>query len=214
VPTTTKATVTCASGYTAQQSADGVWHCTSNAELQKFVTTKAIAAAVLAAKQKADADAARLARVKAIAQAVANVQAQQAAAANQEGEMQAGMSRNTKLLWAAGALVAGVAVVWALKRKKAPKMTENRRRRLRRNAGRRAQPETSALTSAQRAALLAYAAENGRSWKSKLNADWQFARARVYSRAEEDYRAELQQVRNQFGPGWLHKVTLKEIEAA
>jgi len=67
-----------------------------------------------------------------------------------------------------------------------------------------------ALLAAQRDALLAYAKENGRDWKSKLAVDWSFARARIRG----EHSPELQQVRNKLGPSWLHSVTLEQIEAA
>lgn len=73
--------------------------------------------------------------------------------------------------------------------------------------------ETKRLTRAQCEALIAYAAENGRTWKSKLAADWQFSRARCIRVAHSEYRAELQQVRNALGPRWLHRVTIDEVSA-
>ena len=67
------------------------------------------------------------------------------------------------------------------------------------------------LTPHQADAILAYAHEHGRNWKSDLRADWMHARARVY-RGPHDYRAELQQVRNQLGPSWLTRVKLTEVQ--
>jgi len=58
-------------------------------------------------------------------------------------------------------------------------------------------------TEAQMNALREYAKWAGRCWKEKLNRDWQ--------RAGSDWPGEyayLQQLRNQFGPSWLHKVKL------
>jgi hypothetical protein len=58
---------------------------------------------------------------------------------------------------------------------------------------------------AQLAALIAYARANGRTWKSKLSVDWSYARARV----DGEISAELQQVRNEFGPSWLRRFRLR-----
>lgn len=63
------------------------------------------------------------------------------------------------------------------------------------------------LTEAQRLAVLAYASEHGRNWKSDLSADWMRAAARVGGR----HSAELQQIRNTLGPAWLNKVSLKDL---
>ena len=49
-------------------------------------------------------------------------------------------------------------------------------------------------------ALKAYAAEHGRTWKSKLLDDWTYART----------SGPLQQVRNTFGPRWLMLINIKE----
>lgn len=59
------------------------------------------------------------------------------------------------------------------------------------------------LSTEQRDAILAYAAQHGRTWKSKLAEDWQTGRdcGPVYGYA-------LRNVRNQFGPKWLASVTL------
>jgi len=56
-------------------------------------------------------------------------------------------------------------------------------------------------TPEQLTALSQYAAEHGRNWKSDLNADWVEARACING----EHSPELQQVRNNFGPGWLIK---------
>jgi len=66
------------------------------------------------------------------------------------------------------------------------------------------------LTTAQRDALIAYAAEKGFPWKRELSIDWEHARATVGGETS----AELQQVRNIFGPSWLHRMTLKQIKSA
>lgn len=52
------------------------------------------------------------------------------------------------------------------------------------------------LNADQRAALMTFRAQNGRSWKQKLLAGWQRAA----------YPGALQQIRNQFGPEWLTKL--------
>jgi hypothetical protein len=72
------------------------------------------------------------------------------------------------------------------------------------------QPTKRKLTDKQRAALLAYASENGRRWKQNLSIDWSFARARI-SADRGDVSAELQQVRNIFGPTWLNRTSLRKI---
>lgn len=59
---------------------------------------------------------------------------------------------------------------------------------------------TKTLTTEQIEALRAYAARYGRTWKSRLNADWMRA---CYPNIDEVYWAPLQQVRNTFGPSWL-----------
>lgn len=66
----------------------------------------------------------------------------------------------------------------------------------------------SELTEAQRRAVLAYAAEHGRNWKSDLRADWMRASARVGG----EHSAELQQVRNTLGPSWLNRVSLRDLQ--
>lgn len=91
--------------------------------------------------------------------------------------------------------------------KKKPAMKQNRRR-MRRNAGKRR--SLPALSPQQRAALIAYADEKGSTWKRQLAADWMRAAARVHG--PYDFRAELQQVRNQYGPAWLNKITLSELK--
>lgn len=70
--------------------------------------------------------------------------------------------------------------------------------------------KTKSLTPGQRDDLLQYASENGHAWKQKLNSDWMRAAARVRG----EHSAFLQQVRNQLGPEWLHKVTLEQIRAS
>lgn len=61
-----------------------------------------------------------------------------------------------------------------------------------------------ALTIEQLAAIKAYAAENGRAWKSALRVDWETGN---YS--DSAHSAELQQIRNAFGPVWLKRFKMK-----
>lgn len=49
-------------------------------------------------------------------------------------------------------------------------------------------------------ALVAYAAEHGRTWKSQLLKDWERSAAGEL----------LQQVRNTFGPRWLMLIDIRE----
>lgn len=58
-----------------------------------------------------------------------------------------------------------------------------------------------ALTAAQRQALIAFASRHGAGWKDKLSALWLRAAA----------GPDLQQVRNELGPAWLSRVTLRQI---
>ena len=57
------------------------------------------------------------------------------------------------------------------------------------------------LTLEQLTALREYAARHGRTWKSKLNDEWTNGWS-AYDETRYDIGC-LQQVRNQFGPGWL-----------
>lgn len=57
-------------------------------------------------------------------------------------------------------------------------------------------PSIDDLNAGQRAALMTFRAQNGRSWKQKLLDGWQRAA----------YPGALQQIRNQFGPEWLTKL--------
>lgn len=59
----------------------------------------------------------------------------------------------------------------------------------------------SVPTQEQLKALLDFAAENGRGWKVKLDEVWMKASGGPH----------LQQVRNNFGPSWLQRTTLKQI---
>lgn len=56
------------------------------------------------------------------------------------------------------------------------------------------------LTVAQLEALKAYAKRYGRMWKSSLRADWENG---------INIPAELQQIRNEFGPVWLKRFKIK-----
>lgn len=54
------------------------------------------------------------------------------------------------------------------------------------------------LTAEQMAAVKAYAAAHGRTWKAQLNYEWMSGTA----------RGSLQQLRNTFGPSWLVRFRL------
>lgn len=58
-------------------------------------------------------------------------------------------------------------------------------------------------TAEQWEALKAYAAAHGRTWKAALRYEWMDACQGI---SDLDQQALLQQVRNQFGPGWLMRV--------
>ena len=64
---------------------------------------------------------------------------------------------------------------------------------------------TPQLTEVQEAALERFARENGRRWKAELNYIWMTGRYQ-----DNPDACYLQQVRNQFGPGWLVKYRLPE----
>lgn len=59
----------------------------------------------------------------------------------------------------------------------------------------------------QASAVLGFAEEHGRNWKSALSTCWMRA---SYEGREDGHL--LQQVRNQLGPSWLIRVTLAELE--
>lgn len=61
-----------------------------------------------------------------------------------------------------------------------------------------------ALSPAQRTALLDFREKHGRNWKSVLHAGW----------LKAAYPGALQQIRNQFGPSWLEKLTPADFEFA
>ena len=62
------------------------------------------------------------------------------------------------------------------------------------------------LTDVQSAALRAFAAKYGRTWKQKLRDAW--SNATLYQHIEPHHVAALQQVRNTLGPSGLAKVRL------
>lgn len=61
----------------------------------------------------------------------------------------------------------------------------------------------------QAAALVRFAERQGGRWKAELHICWMNA---AYPDAPEADRPLLQQVRNEFGPLWLEKVSLKDLE--
>jgi hypothetical protein len=65
----------------------------------------------------------------------------------------------------------------------------------------------------QLAAIRRFAERHGRTWKSALNAAWMRV-AYDFTARESGDDALLQQVRNNFGPSWLHTFQLKEIAGA
>lgn len=60
------------------------------------------------------------------------------------------------------------------------------------------------LTPAQRSALVAFKKGQGRDWKAALRDGW----------LRSAYPGELQQIRNQFGPEWLNKLTQADFDFA
>ena len=66
---------------------------------------------------------------------------------------------------------------------------------------------TPTLTLHQLIALMTYAEQNGRTWKSKLNLVW-------YSGdyAGSDDAGTLQLIRNQFGPRWLARFRFNNLK--
>ena len=66
-------------------------------------------------------------------------------------------------------------------------------------------------TKGQAAAVVWFARAHGRRWRMELNIAWSEACASVRA----TYRAELQQLRNdtRFGPLWLRRVKLADMEA-
>jgi hypothetical protein len=59
-------------------------------------------------------------------------------------------------------------------------------------------------TALQTVTLLAYAAQHGRTWKTKLHADWRQSGSRTF----DGEWAPLQQLRNTLGPSWLESYVL------
>lgn len=66
------------------------------------------------------------------------------------------------------------------------------------------------LTDEQLAVLRTFANKNGRAWKSALNTAWSTGRYHDYNGAEE--YGVLQEIRNIFGPSWLHKFSFNNIK--
>jgi hypothetical protein len=62
-------------------------------------------------------------------------------------------------------------------------------------------PTVNELTEEERAALLAFAKEHGRTWKSKLLLGWETAK----------YPGPLQALRNNYGPEWLRLLKLPKV---
>lgn len=60
----------------------------------------------------------------------------------------------------------------------------------------------------QKAAVLAFMSANGKDWKDKLSAAWASGSYRFISK---DNQALLQQVRNDFGPEWLAKISVDQL---
>lgn len=61
----------------------------------------------------------------------------------------------------------------------------------------------------QARAILAFANENGRTWKEKLRTAWFSASARING----EHSPYLQQVRNTLGPSWLNACSLDAVQA-
>lgn len=60
-------------------------------------------------------------------------------------------------------------------------------------------------TPEQLAALIAFAAANGRTWKDKLNRSWEVGDT------HGQWTAPLRQVRNNLGPSWLMRFKLPRV---
>lgn len=63
------------------------------------------------------------------------------------------------------------------------------------------------LSDDQKIAILAYARKHGGTWKRELRIDWERACEGI---VPGKYQAELQQIRNEFGPSWLNKFRLNK----
>ena len=68
-----------------------------------------------------------------------------------------------------------------------------------------ARPTLGDLTPAQAAAITEFAAQHGRRWKAVLNNAWTSGRDERMPNG-----ALLRQIRNNHGPTWLARLTLKE----
>lgn len=66
-------------------------------------------------------------------------------------------------------------------------------------------PSLDDLTPEQREALLRFRAKEGAHWKSKLSVHWMMG---TDERLEDS--GLLRQIRNQRGPTWLSRLTIKE----
>jgi hypothetical protein len=69
--------------------------------------------------------------------------------------------------------------------------------------------QVNQLSAEQLKAVIRFAAEHGRTWKSQLNDAWMTGNYVGFVGSHL-----LQQVRNQFGPEWLVKFNLKKALAA
>jgi len=67
------------------------------------------------------------------------------------------------------------------------------------------------LSVEQAVALLAFAARSGRSWKAELRTVWATCGYDAAGVGHEE-AACLQQIRNAFGPLWLARVTMKQLQ--
>lgn len=68
------------------------------------------------------------------------------------------------------------------------------------------------MTAAQRAALLSFAKNEGRTWKATLRNAWRTGRYPAHVTADIDTSSLLQQIRNRLGPSWLDRVTVENLE--
>lgn len=60
------------------------------------------------------------------------------------------------------------------------------------------------LNRDQAQAILKYANDNGRNWKSALRRDWETGKS----------FGELQQIRNEFGPTWLRNLRINALHVS
>jgi len=71
---------------------------------------------------------------------------------------------------------------------------------------------TNKPTPEQLSALMAYATQHGRNWKTTLSDAWMTGRYDSTT-VRRDHDGLLQQVRNQCGPGWLKTVRIAAADA-